>query len=377
MNHLPSPQDTALAHTNQFADFLRQYIESSGGSIPFSAWMEKVLYQPGFGYYAVGNTHFGAAGDFITSPEISPLFGQALAEQCIEIFQTLSNNIIEFGAGTGKLALSILQHLAKYDALPSHYYILEISPTLRLQQQELFKQQAPEFLSLVSWLNEIPHHFNGIVLANEVIDAMPVDLISKQEMGWSQRYVTWQHSQFIYEHHVITDPELLTFIQQHLPNDLPIGYETEINLWMKGWIKNIAEHTEEAIILLIDYGDSEKDLYVATRSQGTLRCFYQHQVHDNALLWPGLQDITADVNFTALAETAYQHGLSILGYTYQTYFLLNNNILNFVGDDYREKQAIKSLTLPQEMGTRFKVIALGKNTELSLQGFQQNLLHEL
>lgn len=348
--------------------------------IPFAEFMHLALYAPGQGYYSSGLQKLGKQGDFITAPELTPLFGKTLANQCQQILQQLSNPaLFEFGAGTGTLCVDVLSHLEELDSLPGTYYILEVSSNLRHRQQELIKGKIPHLADKVIWLERWPETpFNGVILANEVLDAMPVHRFMQTEHGVMESFITLNEQGQLTEVFKPSDnTRLLTYINNNIPEN-PAPYLSEVNLFIDDWLLNNYRMLNQGAVLLVDYGFPRHEYYHADRNQGTLMCHYQHHAHTAPLLHPGEQDITAHVDFTHVAEAAQQAGFHVAGYTNQASFLLANGLLSFIHnltseqEQFRSKQAIKQLTQPSEMGELFKVIALTKNMEIDLNGFLLN-----
>ncbi|MDP1573413.1 MAG: SAM-dependent methyltransferase [Coxiellaceae bacterium] len=362
---LPTPSSDAIALSNQLLSQIIAEIKMHG-SISFARYMELALYAPQLGYYQNGYQKFGKEGDFVTSPEISALFSYCLANQCADILADLKGgDIIEFGAGSGVMAADILGHLQKIKQLPNHYFILELSATLQSQQYETLSKKVPELLDRVVWLSELPKiPIKGIILANEVLDAMPVNLFTIQN-GIKDLCVTCDGN------------NALMFIPRSaaytLPKDcvFPEGYTSEINLFLPGWIKSISDCLVEGAAIIIDYGFLEHEYYHPDRSMGTLMCHYRHRSHGDPFFYPGLQDITAHVDFTAVAENAEKNGFSVR-FMNQARFLLENNLLSCLQEDadekdektrFQENQQIRKLTSPNEMGELFKAMLLEKKRE--------------
>lgn len=344
---------------------IQQAIEENGGCLSFAVFMQMALYEPGLGYYVSGLRKFGEQGDFVTAPELSSAFSDCLARQCQAIFSELSSpSILEFGAGSGVMAADILLYLEKQSVLPQQYLILEVSPDLRVTQEETLQKKCPHLLEKVEWLNQLPKDFSGVVLANEVLDAMPVHLFSMQNGKAYELGVTSQLT--------------LSPLKSELPIflTLPEGYQSECCLAVWPWLQELYTTMKQGVVLLIDYGFPESVYYHAQRSTGTLMCHYQHRAHSDPFIHIGLQDITAHVNFTDVARAAEKAGFSLSGYTSQAHFLMalgvEQAMLN--EDDvvtrYRRAQEIKRLLLPTEMGELFQVIALSKSMrESPLLGF--------
>lgn len=346
-------------------------------AIPFAEFMHLALYAPGEGYYSSGLPKLGREGDFITAPELTPLFGQALANQCQQVFMMLQSPVLfEFGAGSGALCVALLEHLEALHSLPETYYILEVSANLRHRQKELIEQKIPHLAQRIVWLVQWPKTpFNGVVLANEVLDAMPVHRFMKTEQGIMESYVALNEQHQLMEvFKPCQNQRLLDYINHRLviPNR---PYLSEVNLFIDDWILNNYRMLNQGVLFLIDYGFPRHEYYHSDRNQGTLMCHYQHHSHSNLFVHPGEQDITAHVDFTHVAEAGQHAGFHVAGYTNQASFLLANDLLPLLDrldnkDQIRAKQAIKQLTHPSEMGELFKVIALSKKINSALNGFQ-------
>ncbi len=371
---LPLPSDEAALHSANLTDAIRQDIQSHGGWISFARYMELALYAPGLGYYTAGSHKLGEAGDFITAPELSPLFGRTLARQVKEIMEGSTAQILELGAGSGKLALDMLGELERLGALPVSYSILEVSADLRERQQSLLKKHLPHLMDRVHWLDSLPDTLSGAIVANEVLDALPVHLLHWQRGSVFEIGVEWRDSGFVRAERAVEDQELLSAAQKI---SVPDGYVSEICLAARGMINSLAARLQCGTMLFIDYGFGAREYYHPQRSAGTLMCHYRHRAHDDAFFWPGLQDITSHVNFTDIAETAIDAGLELTGYTSQAFFLINNGIAELLAEtdpenlrEYLPLSAqLQKLTSPAEMGELFKVIALGKNMAHPLSGY--------
>ena len=369
-------------------------IEAAGGWIPFSQFMHMALYTPGLGYYAAGSVKLAEersdastnsaasptssppltqpAGDFVTAPQLTPLFGQALARQIAEVLQaTGTNQILEFGAGSGALANDIL-HAMRDMGISVSYQILEVSADLAARQQ----QRLAPWSASVQWINQLPAQFEGCIIGNEVLDAMPVEVfgwnatgelvlrgvsIDDGEMRWADRPAP---------------PELAHIISSRCP-PFP-DYQSEINLQAEAWMRSLGRSLCKGAIILIDYGFPGHEYYHPQRHRGTLMCHIQHRAHDDPFFAPGLQDITAHVDFTAMAQAAREDGLELLGYTSQARFLMNAGIADVLGQVARgltpqalamTNQAIQKLMSEAEMGELFKVIAVGRGIDYPLLGF--------
>jgi SAM-dependent MidA family methyltransferase len=374
MSSLPLPDPQAQKHSQQLCELIHHDIALQGGWIPFSRFMELALYAPGLGYYSAGASKFGAAGDFITAPEISSLFGRTLARQLADIMALSAPHILELGAGSGKLALDILAELERLEQLPVSYSILEVSADLRERQQALLRERLPHLAARVQWLDALPSAISGALIANEVLDALPVHLVRWSDSRVLERGVASSGNNFIWEERLTETPALLELAQQIKVAD---GYLSEISLTARGLVSSLCERLDSGAVLFIDYGFGAREYYHPQRSTGTLMCHYRHHAHDDPFFLVGLQDITAHVDFTAIAESAIDHGAHLLGYTSQAHFLINGGITDLISDVSPDKlreylplsAQIQKLTSPAEMGELFKVIALGKGIDAPLRNF--------
>lgn len=367
--------------SNRLTEIIRNEISAKGGRITFARFMELALYHPEHGYYTSPDFTLGKLGDFTTAPEISPLFTQCLAKQCEQILSSLpQSNILELGAGTGRLAADLLKALEKSKHLPQRYFIYEISQTLRQKQKSLLTAECPDLAHRVAWLEQLPTNFDGVIIANEVLDALPVHRFRCQNNQIDECFVAWSNDQFIWTYSKPSSTQLNDKIQHIRDNYIVTeNYESEINLSLENYVAEISNCLSNGVILFIDYGYGQREYYHPQRNKGSLTCFYKHQRHDNPLLHPGAQDITAHVDFTAVVETATEHGCEFLGFTTQASFLLDCGLIEIAQtteqslsevEAFQLHQAIKTLTLPTEMGELIKVMALGKNSTLDLLGFQ-------
>ncbi|WP_006460956.1 class I SAM-dependent methyltransferase [Thiomicrospira aerophila] len=391
MNGLPTPDSDALTLSNELTQYIRRRIQRHGNP-SFANFMQMALYTPSLGYYANGLPKIGAGGDFTTAPEISPIFSKCLANQAWQVLNQMNDgHILEFGAGRGTMAKDILLHLADHADQFNHYYILEVSAALRAQQTETLSSLPEKLRNKVIWLDQLPKQpFNGVILANEVLDAMPVERIRLEPDQQLQAFVSWDDAQqhFSWAYQPITDTRLQKIanrLQQAIGEPPIRGYHAEINLNIQPWLRSLDELLNQGMLLLIDYGYPRKELWQPARYMGTLRCHYQQRAHNNPFWHPGLQDITAHVDFTAVAEAAYAAHFKVAGYTTQAHFLMGTGLLEFslqqdqdVVVQLQLSQQIKRLTLPDEMGESFKVMALTKQFDSPLIGFQQrDLRHQL
>jgi len=389
MQNLPFPaaESDEAQHCQRVTDAIATAITHAGGKITFADFMSQALYAPGLGYYSAGLRKFGAGGDFVTAPEISPLFSQCLAIQCQQVLNQLDEQrvILEFGAGTGIMAAHILQCLQAWDCLPKNYYILEVSADLQQRQYDTIKAHVPDYIDKVEWLSKMPEQpISGVVLANEVLDAMPVHRFRLDAQDVSEFYVSYEDNAFQWQC-VPTESERLITQVERLRPQLDTGYISEINLSIKPWITSLASSIEQGLVLLIDYGFPEHEYYHLQRNEGTLMCHYQHRSHDNPLILAGLQDITAHVDFSDVAHTAEDVGLHVAGYTNQANFLFSCGITDLLNQydpsdtaSYlKVAQQSKVLLLPSEMGELFKVIGLTKKIDMNLCGFEKDERHKL
>lgn len=391
-NQAISVSADALSHTQRVSAFLHLQIQQAGGWLPFSAWMHHTLYAPGLGYYAAGNAKLAEApstststsattlsGDFITAPQLTPLFGHTLARQVSEILrQTNTLEVLEFGAGSGALANDLLSALHA-EGLDVRYKILEVSADLSQRQQN----RLSEWGDRVSWLDTLPTSFVGCVIGNELLDAMPVELFTWSDQGEVlERGVVSHDAGFAFLDKPAS-PQLANTVRTRMPA-LP-GYTSEVNIQAEAWIHDLGRWLTRGAALLIDYGFPRHEYYHPQRQRGTLMCHIQHRSHDDVFLAPGLQDITAHVDFTAIAEAAQESGLDVLGYTSQARFLLNAGLPQLL-EAYAQQQlehpepkqraqtyaAVQKLISEAEMGELFKVIALGRGMTQPLSGFSQS-----
>lgn len=375
---LPLPDGDALAHCANVVQALCDDIDAHGGLIDFARFMELTLYAPGLGYYAAGARKFGSAGDFVTAPEISSLFSRCLARQCQQVLSQTGGDILEFGAGSGAMAADILVELEQLDCLPERYLIMEVSADLRQRQQEILQARVPHLIERTHWLDHLPPQFTGVVLGNEVLDAMPVQLFRVEQDGVSLAQVGHDTNGFHWAYTPVTD--LTQYGLAEITQELAPGYQSEINCHIGPWLVSLANSLQQGVVILLDYGFPRHEYYHPQRGDGTLMCHYRHHAHGDPLILPGLQDITAHVDFTAVAEAAVAAGLDVSGFTNQAYFLLGLGLTDFLNEinpvDTRRQielaQQVKKLTLPNEMGELFKVIALTKGCDFALRGFSLN-----
>lgn len=378
----PSEQDRLLSR--RLVERIVAEIRQAGGALPFDRFMELALYAPGLGYYTGGRRKFGEAGDFVTAPEVSPLFARCLARQCRQVLDALvAVDVLEFGAGSGVLAADLLAELERLDSLPERYLILELSAELKRRQRNTLAQRVPHLLDRVAWLERLPDAgFRGMVLANELLDAMPVHRFRLQHGVCLEQLVVQRGDglALCWESPVSAGLETAVALLPEVPDD----YESELNLRATPWIQALAERIEAGLVLLIDYGYPRAEYYHPQRDRGTLMCHYRHRAHPDPLFHPGLQDITSHVEFTSLAAAAQTSGLSVCGYSTQAFFLMGCGLEQLLSasdpDDIQMHmelaQGIKKLTLPSEMGERFKVLGLCRGLEQAPVGFSVRDMRE-
>ncbi|MDP6436601.1 MAG: SAM-dependent methyltransferase [Gammaproteobacteria bacterium] len=372
LTDLPEPDAEARVHSEKLRRHVQERIESAGGWISFADYMDMALYAPGLGYYSAGAAKFGEAGDFVTAPEISPLFSQCVAGQCAQVLgEAGGGDILELGAGSGAMAAEMLLELERLDCLPGHYLVLEPSADLRARQETNIRERAGSLADCVRWLDTAPAEpIRGVLVANEVADAIPVNRFVLEGPDSSEIGVALRNDKLRLEARP-AGPELVQALEPvralpGLAGNAP--FQSEISLRLPAWLLTVSAWLEEGVALLFDYGFSRPEYYLPERSSGTLRCYYRHRAHNDPLFWPGLQDITAWVDFTLLAETARDAQLDVLGYSTQAHFLLAAGLDERVGRHVVETQqlrteiahGIRQLIMPGEMGESIKVLALGK-----------------
>ena len=386
---LPALAPDEAGHSAALEARVHEEIARHGGWISFARYMQMALYEPGLGYYSAGARKLGAAGDFITAPEVAPVFSRCLAAQCEEVLRGLGGgDVLELGAGSGVMAAGLLEELARRDCLPGRYRILDVSADLRERQRATLESAIPQLLDRVEWLDRLPEDFTGVVVANEVLDAMPVERFvvrggevnalgvtsSLGRLDWSEARAPGAFA------------DAVRAARRDAGVAWPEGYASEINLGLADWIAALAATVRRGLLLFVDYGLPRREFYAAERREGTLLCHFRHRFHDDPFVRPGLQDITAWVDFTAVAAAGRAAGLDVAGYTTQAHFLIGCGLGEFVADVSGldvvsrvnlSRQAMV-LTLPGEMGERFKAIALAKGYDAPLRGFAvRDLRHTL
>lgn len=365
---LPEPGPDAFAHSQACAAMLRDEIASAGGWLSFARFMERALYAPGLGYYAAGARKFGAEGDFVTAPEISALFGQSLAVTIAAVLRQTGGNVLELGPGSGKLARDVLLALDERGDLPVRYQLLEVSADLRERQQQALSTLPAHLRERAEWLSTLPEDFTGIIIANEVLDVIPVHLV-RWVGGWIfERGVTIKDGAFAWQDVPALPDELAAPVAQiqreYLGGAAPDGYLTEVAPAVGGLVASLAQSLKRGAMLLIDYGFRGAEFYHPSRITGTLMCHYRHYAHPDPFWHPGLQDLTAHVDFSAVAAAGTGAGLQLAGYTTQAHFLLASGLTDLLAQiDPRDTarylpltNQVQRLVSPAEMGEFFKVI---------------------
>ncbi len=370
---LPAPTEEARAHSALVCGRVQREIETNGGWISFARYVELVLYEPGLGYYMAGARKLGRDGDFVTAPEISRLFGRTLARQVRQLAASGLTDVLEIGAGSGALAADLLLELERLGAAPRRYLVLELSPDLRARSRDTLAARAPHLLERVAWLNQLPPEFTGVVIGNEVLDAMPAHVFQREGGNVMELGVTFGNGKFEWA------SKLPAF-----PPDMPDpawfpadGYRSEIQFVARAFIKSLGKTLARGAALFFDYGFPRREYYHPQRTGGTLMCHYRHRAHDDPFFLPGLQDITTHLDFSAIAEAGHEAGLEVLGYTNQAQFLVNCGITGVLAETPADDVAAyaplagqaQKLLSPAEMGELFKVIALGRGVTVPLAGF--------
>ena len=380
---LPVPSEAEQAHSAALTALLREQIQDQGGPLSFERFMDLALYEPDLGYYRAGAARFGADGDFITAPHVSPLFSRCLARQCRQALAALGGgDILELGAGAGLMAQDLLLELEALGALPERYLILEVSADLRQRQRALLAARLPHLLPRLHWLKSLPEEpVTGIMLANELFDALPVTRVAFTDGVLYELCVGHDGDDFFWVRARCEEQRITRAWEQlaaDLPTPLPDPCCTELNLRAGAMLRAMAGTLQQGVMLIIDYGYPRHEYYHPQRRAGTLLCHYRHRAHADPFFYPGLQDITASVDFSALAQAALDSGLGLAGYTSQAHFLIGCGLTELAasaqnGSDRAALAVsgqVQRLTLPGEMGERFKAIAFTRNFTQPLMGFQ-------
>ncbi len=387
---LPEPDAAARAASAALTALIRDQISAAGGALSFARYMELALYSPGLGYYSGGAARFGAAGDFVTAPEISPLFGRTLARQVAEVMALSLPAVLEFGAGSGALAAQLLRELEQLGAPCERYQIIEVSGALRAQQEQTLQQQVPQLAHRVQWLDTLPDAISGCVIANEVLDAMPAHWVAWRDGALLERCAVWGGHGFTTQERPASGALREAMGVLAADHTLADGYTSEINLAACAWINAVALRLHKAMVLLIDYGFPAREFYHPQRRSGTLRAHYRHHALDDPFYLPGLCDLTTHVDFSAVALAAQAAELQVDGYTTQAQFLINCGITGLLSQSNPAQmrshgaltQQANTLLSPAEMGELFKVLALSRGLDRGLdrawRGFASgNRVHTL
>jgi SAM-dependent MidA family methyltransferase len=389
LSGLPPASPQALAHSQRLAAHIRAEMDRNDGALPFHRYMDLALYAPGLGYYVAGSHKLGEGGDFVTAPELTPLFGRCLGRQCAEVLDALGGgDVLEFGAGSGALAAALLPEMQSLGRLPGCYCILEPSPDLRERQRAALGELEPALADRVRWLDRLPPTFDGVMLANEVVDAMPVHGFVMRAGRVAERCVRARGEGFEGFEREPAGAELAAAVStlQEMGVELADGYRSEVNLRAGPWVAALGGALRSGAAFIIDYGYPRSEYYLPERNMGTLMCHYRHRAHPDPFHLPGLQDITAYVDFSALAEAGLAAGLDLAGYTTQANFLLGCGLEGLLADSdpaapldhLALMQGVKRLLLPGEMGERFQVLGLSRGLECDLMCFSmRDLRHRL
>ena len=373
-DRLPKPSREEMEHSDRVREYIAAKIHANGGIINFADYMHHALYAPGLGYYSAGLQKFGAQGDFLTAPEISSLFSLCIARFIEGVLTMLGNgDVLEVGPGSGVMASDMWSHWCTRSVQPTHHFLLEVSADLKARQRARIAAQSADVYSRIHWLDDLPRSgFRGVIVANEVLDAMPVHVFDSRNDAVWERHVRIQGNLLAWEPIPITEgpvSECVLSLMEHWRTDGVSEYQSEINFAMCLWLTRVAEMLDQGVILVLDYGYPRREYYHPQRSQGTLMCYYKHHGHSDPLIYPGLQDITASIDFTALADTALACGLDVLSFTTQAHFLLSTGLgelMAYEANDnemlrLKRAQEAKKLLMPSEMGELIKVLVLGKN----------------
>ncbi len=385
---IPDLSDAETVLLDEMHGLLSDAILAHEGSLPFDSYMELALYAPALGYYANGRRKFGESGDFITAPEASPLFSRCLAHQVAECLEKCGGAaVLEIGAGSGRMAADMLVQLELLEVLPRRYLILETSAALQKEQHALLEARVPHLLSRVEWLKRLPDPgITGVIVANELLDAMPVHRFRRSAGTWQELSVGLQDQVLVDRWGPLQTPGIAEHLQALWPDEGVVaeGYSSEMNLRLRPWMRAVSEALQQGYLILIDYGYTQHEYYHPERRQGTFICHFRHRAFSDPYLLPGLQDMTANVDFTALAKAGSEAGFTLAGFSTQAHFLIDNGLDRLLGEsdpsDVRRHaemvQGAKTLTLPSEMGERFKVLALVRGAESELTGFRSRDLRE-
>ena len=373
---IPEPDADARAHSDRLRAEIALAIDAADGFLPFDRYMQMVLYAPGLGYYVAGARKFGSAGDFVTAPELTPLFGRTLAAQVDSILDaTQRREIVELGAGSGKLASDLLSALAAMGKPAGHYFIIEVSAELRERQRATIERLAPSELAHVEWTTQLPARIEGAIVMNEVLDAVPVHLIARHGGAWLERGVSLEDGRLAWAERPLRDARLMALAANRFP--AAGDYASELNPAAEALVEHVGRRLATGALLVVDYGFTRAEYYLPERNNGTLMGHYRHRAHDDPFLWPGLSDLTAHVDFTAIAEAGERAGLAVAGFTAQASFLLACGLLDRLRETgapeslayLRETSTVQTLTSIRGMGELFKVLALVRGEGIDWKGF--------
>jgi SAM-dependent MidA family methyltransferase len=375
---LPLPSADERAHIARVLAHLKRTIADADGWISFADYMNTALYAPGLGYYAAGAYKFGAGGDFITAPELTPLFGGTVASQLAHVIaQVREPEIIELGPGSGRLCADVLAALAKAHALPVRYRLLEVSPELRERQREHLAATVRDYLPRVEWIDMLPEHWRGAVLANEVLDALPAHLVVRRGGEWLERGVTFEAARGLaFADRALASAGLHERARARFP--ATGDYLSELNPTAEALVSSLAQRCEQGLMLLIDYGFPAAEYYHPQRDEGTLMAHYRHRALVDPFFRPGLVDLTAHVDFSAMARAGVARGMTVAGFATQAQFLVNCGVVDQLAQCgtpesaayLRAASAVQKLTSPAEMGELIKVLALTRGIDVDLVGFR-------
>jgi SAM-dependent MidA family methyltransferase len=375
---LPSPTEAERAHCSRVVSHVVHAIAEEEGWISFADYMNAALYAPGLGYYTAGARKFGPGGDFVTAPEMTPLFGNTLAVQIAQVMEEISDGeILEVGPGSGQLAADILRALAERNSLPKRYRLLEVSGDLRERQLERLTQLG-DLVSRVEWIDALPDRWTGVVIANEVLDAVPAHVVVRRSGRWYERGVTVDaNAQLAFADRPLPRGRLRTLAQSRFPER--VDYASELNPAAEALVGGLAERCERGVMLLIDYGFPAAEYYHPQRDGGTLIAHYRHRVLADPFCYPGLIDMTAHVDFSAMAQAGIAAGMSVAGLVTQARFLINCGVLEELARCGEPQSAaylraasdVQKLTSPAEMGELFKMLALTRGIDAKLTGFSE------
>ncbi len=377
---LPPPSPDAQEVSQYLIQILRRSIDRADGWISFERYMQMALYEPMVGYYSGGSRKFGAAGDFTTAPEITPLFGACLATQISRWFEQVPHRVLEFGGGSGVLAAQILNELGRLGYQNVRYDMIELSSDLRVRQQQTLLTLAPQYAHRVEWLDEMPRDVEGVVIANELLDALPVSIFKASRDQIFERGVVWNNGEepgFRWQDRP-ADSGLARKVKAKLaqfgwpnPEEWPTDYVSEYSPLVEAWVTTLTERIQKGVALFLDYGFPASEYYHPQRAQGTLMCHYRHRAHTDPFFAPGLSDITAHVDFDLVAQAAGLAGGEVLFYSNQARFLIGCGLLDRLAKFdvnqqvmyAKQSQAVQTLLNETEMGELFKVIAIGRGVK--------------